>query len=43
MSFIENGKLLANDCEVLETFSKYFQNLVPNLDLKGPSIFFARH
>ena len=28
--------LLTNDFEIAETFNKYFQNLVPNLDLKVP-------
>ena len=34
ISLIENGKLLTNDFEFGETFNKYFQNLVPNLDFK---------
>ena len=34
---IENANLLTDDIEIAETFNKYFQNLVPNLDLKLPS------
>ena len=34
---IENDNLLTDDFEIAETFNKYFQNLVPNLDLKVPS------
>ena len=34
ISLIENSKLLTNDFEIVETFNKHFQNLVPNLDLK---------
>ena len=34
---IENSNLLTDDFEIAETFNKYFQNLVPNLDLKVPS------
>ena len=37
ISPLENSKLLTNDFEIAETFKKYFQNLVPNLDLKVPS------
>ena len=37
MSLIENGNLLTNDLEIAETFNKYFQNLVPNLDFKVPN------
>ena len=37
ISLIENNNLLPNDFEIAETFRKYFQNLVPNLDLKVPS------
>ena len=37
ISLIENGNLLTDDFEIAETFNKYFQNLVPNLDLKVPS------
>ena len=37
ISLIENGKLLNDDFEIAETFSNYFQNLVPNLDLKIPN------
>ena len=37
ISLIENDNLLPNNFEVTETFRKYFQNLVPNLDLKVPS------
>ena len=33
----ENGNLLTDNFEIAETFSKYFQNLVPNLNLKVPS------
>ena len=36
-SLIENGNLLTDDFEITETFNKYFQNLLPNLDLKVPS------
>ena len=36
-SLIENGNLLTDDFETAETFNKYFQKLVPNLDLKVPS------
>ena len=34
ISLIENGNLLTDDFEIAETFNKYFQNLVPHLDLK---------
>ena len=34
ISLIENDNLLTDDFEIAETFNKYFQNLVPNLDLK---------
>ena len=37
ISLIENGNLLTDDFEIEETFNKFFQNLVPNLDLKVPS------
>ena len=37
LSLIENGNLLTDDFEITETFNKYFQNLVLNLDLKVPS------
>ena len=37
ISLIENDNLLPNNFEITETFRKYFQNLVPNLDLKVPS------
>ena len=37
VSLIGNGNLLTDDFEIAETFNKYFQNLVPNLDLKVPS------
>ena len=30
---IGNGKLLTNDFQIAEIFNKYFQNLMPNLDL----------
>ena len=30
----ENRKLLTDDIEIMETSNKYFQNVVPNLDLK---------
>ena len=36
ISLIEKGNLLTDDFEISETFNKYFQNLVPNLDLKVP-------
>ena len=35
ISLVENGNLL-NDFEIGETFNKFFQNLVPNLNLKVP-------
>ena len=35
-SLIENDNLHTHDFEIAETFNKYFQNLVPNLDLKVP-------
>ena len=31
---IENGKLLTDDSDIAETFNKYLQKLVHNLDLK---------
>ena len=37
ISLIENGNLLTDDFEIAEAFNKYFQNLVPNLNLKVPS------
>ena len=37
ISLFENGNLLTDDFEIAETFNKYFQNLVSNLDLKVPS------
>ena len=37
ISVIENGNLLTDAYEIPETFNKYFQNLVSNLDLKVPS------
>ena len=37
ISLIENGNLLTDDFEIAETFNKYFQNLVPHLDLKVSS------
>ena len=43
ISLIENDNLLLNDFEIAETFRKYFQNLVPNLVLKVPSSYFAKH
>ena len=36
ISLIENGKMLVDDIEIVKTFNKYFQHLVPNLDLKLP-------
>ena len=39
ISLIENGKHVTDDFKIEETFNKYFQNLVPNLDLKVPSDF----
>ena len=33
ISLIGNGKQFADDFEIADTFNKYFQNLVPNLDL----------
>ena len=38
ISLAANGNLLTNDLEIGETFNKYFQNIVPNLDLKVSSI-----
>ena len=37
ISLIENGKLPTDDFEIAETLNKYFQNLVPNSDLKVPN------
>ena len=37
ISLIENGNLLTDDFEIAETFNKFFQNLVPSLNLKVPS------
>ena len=38
ISIIKNGNLLTDDFKIAETFNKYFfQNLVPNLNLKVPS------
>ena len=37
ISLIEKGNLLTDDFKTAETFNEYFQNLVPNLDLKVPS------
>ena len=37
LSLSENGNLLTDDFEIAQTFNKYFQNLVPNVDLKVPS------
>ena len=37
-----NGNLLTDDFEIAETFKIYFQNLVPNLDLKVPSNLFCQ-
>ena len=37
ISLIENGKLLSDDFETVETFNKCVQNLMPNLDLKVPN------
>ena len=34
ISLIEKGNLLTDDFEIAETFNKFFQNLVPNLNLK---------
>ena len=39
ISLIENGKLLVDDIKVAKTFNRYFQHLVPNLDLKLPMYF----
>ena len=36
ISLIESGNRLTDDLEIAVTF-KYFQNLVPNLDLKVPN------
>ena len=36
-SLIEKGNLLTDDFEIAETFNKYLQNLVSNLDLRVPS------
>ena len=35
--------LLTDDFEIAGTFNKYFQNLVPHLDLKVPSNLLAKH
>ena len=40
---MENGNLLNDDFEIAETFHKYFQNLVPKLDLKYQVSYFAKH
>ena len=37
ITLTENGNLLTDDFKFAETFNKYFQNLMPNLDLKVPS------
>ena len=37
ISLIKNGNLITDDFEIAETFNKYFQNLVTNLNLKVPS------
>ena len=37
ISLTENGSLLTDGFEIARTFNTYFQNLVPNLDLKLPS------
>ena len=37
ISLVENGNLLTDVFEIAEAFNKYFQNLVPNLNLKVPS------
>ena len=37
ISLIKNGNLLTNYFEIVESFNKYFQNLVPNLDLTLPN------
>ena len=37
ISLIENANLLTDDFEIAKTFNRYFQNLVPNLDLKLPN------
>ena len=37
ISLIENGNLLTYDFAIAQTFNKYFQNFVSNLDLKVPS------
>ena len=42
ISLIEKGKLLSDDFEIAETFNNYFQNLVPNLDLKVPTNLFRQ-
>ena len=34
LSLFENHKLLTNDSEVAESFHKYFENLMFNIDLK---------
>ena len=42
MSLTENSNLLTDH---FETFNKYFQNLVPNLDCKVPNnlLYFTNH
>ena len=37
ISFIENSNLLTGDFKIGEIFNRFFQNLVPNLNLKVPS------
>ena len=34
---MKNSNLLTDFCEIAETFNKYFQTFVPNLELKVPS------
>ena len=40
ISFIENGNLITDDFEIVETFNKYFQSLTPHLD---QTIYLASH
>ena len=37
ISLTKNSKLVANDFEIVETLTIYFQNLVPDLYLKVPN------
>ena len=44
ISLIENGNLLNDDFEIVQTFNKYFQNLIPLIQLlKYQATYFAKH